>query len=121
MEVRRLKLLQELRQARESLLDLSFGASPYNDIRAWSNAWVPTFRRCSSFDPGIYAIESAINNSLGGYESETDAEVFYELRPNIVGFIDQALSRLDQQYEVKPVLKDYLYVCTFLTVSQGKW
>ncbi len=108
METRRRKLIQELRQARESLLDLSFGTSPFNDIRTLLNQWVHTFRRCNSFDPTLFLVEVTINQSLNGYESETDIEVFNELRAQIVGFIDLALSHLDKQYEVKPVLEDYI-------------
>src|SRR5205823_3141579 len=35
-------------------------------------------------------------------------EVFNELRPIFVGCIDEGLSILDEEYEVKPVLEEYI-------------
>jgi len=55
----------------------------------------------------VYILVS-IDRSLDRYEQETDVEIFNELRPIIVEYIDAALSRLDREYEVRPLLEEYI-------------
>jgi hypothetical protein len=53
-------------------------------------------------------IRSSVMRELDGYQREEDIEVFNELRPIFVSFIDLGLSIIDQGYEVKPVLEEYI-------------
>ncbi len=122
MELRRTKLIQQLREAREELLNINFAtdtsryyragigygnvSNPYGLVDDWLNKWNPMFVRFNAF-PGGYYLDVAIRKSMEGYEQETDVEIFNELRPIFVGRIDMGLSILDQKYEVKPLLEDY--------------
>jgi hypothetical protein len=111
MELRRIRLTQELKEARENLLDLNFengSTRPYAQVSEWVNKWDATFRKCNTLGHGMVNIRSAVITELDGYEQERDAEIFNELRPVFVGFIDLGLSILDQQYEVKPMLEAYI-------------
>lgn len=116
MELRRTKLIQELREAREELLNINFATGttnrigvsrPYALADGWSTKWTPTFRRLYAFTDNRLYVQGDIRSKLDGYDQETDAEIFNELRPILVGFIDAALSRLDQKYQVKPLTDDY--------------
>jgi hypothetical protein len=116
MELRRIRLIQELRAACEELLNINFTTGTTNRIGVsrpfaladeWSIKWTPTFRRLYAFSHNSVFIQGAINSQLDGYDQETDAEIFNELRPILVGFIDAALSRVDQEYKVKPLLEEY--------------
>lgn len=115
MELRRIRLIQELREAREELLNINFATNttnylgisrPCGLVSQWVDKWIPTFKRLTAFS-GDY-IEGAIHRQMNGYDQETDVEIFNELRPIFVGFIDAALSRFDQEYEVKPLLEAYI-------------
>jgi len=119
MELRRTKLIQELREAREELLNINFATDttkrtgvfgvsrPFLLVDDWLIKWTPMFGRFYAFPDGYY-LDPSIRKSMEGYEQETDAEIFNELRPGFVSVIDIALKRLDQQYEVKPLLEDYI-------------
>src|SRR6266699_4480023 len=111
MELRRLKLLQELREAREELLNINFENSPdtpYFLVNKWVSKWETTFRRCDTLDHRMVNIGRSVMRAMDGYEQERDAEIFNEMRPIFVDYIDQGLSILDQEYEVKPVLEEYI-------------
>lgn len=117
MELRRIKLLQELREAREDLLNINFATDttnrigvsrPYALVEEWFIKWTPTFKKLFAFTDTSVWIEPDISSQLNGFQQETDVEIFNELRPVFVGFIDNALSWLDQEYEVKPLLEDYI-------------
>ena len=117
MELRRIRLIQELREAREELLNINFATDTTNRIGVsrlyaladgWCTKWTPAFRRFAAFTPSVPYIETAIHSQMYGYDQVTDVEIFDELRPVFVGFIDAALSQLDQGYEVKPLLEDYI-------------
>ena len=54
MELRRIKLSQELREAREDLLNINFATDttnylgisrPYGLVSQWVDKWIPTFKR----------------------------------------------------------------------------
>jgi len=117
VELRRIRLIQELREAREGLLNINFATGtidgvngifpPWDQVRVWLDKWSPTFRRLSAFLDGQVYIQGDIRNKLDGLEQETDAEIYNELRPVFVGFIDAALKRLDQKYQVKSLLEEY--------------
>ena len=129
MELRRAKLIQELREAREELLNINFAtdissnyyrapginrpvslgyvkvSNRYGLANDWFNKWTPTFERFMAFTDAD--IETSIRSKITGYERETDAEIFNELRPVLVSFIDFGLRKLDQEYQVKSLLEDY--------------
>ena len=118
MEVRRLKLAQELREAREDLLNINFATNtptyrinatrPYALVDTWLNRWEATFRKSNMLGGSMVNIRSSVMRELDGYEREEDIEVFNELRPIFVGYIDLGLSIIDQEYEVKPILEEYI-------------
>jgi len=119
MELRRRKLAQELREAREDLLNINFATDDinyrvsnasrlYTLVYAWLTRWDATFSKSSMLGHGMVNIRSSVMRELDGYELEEDIEIFHELRPVFVGFIDLGLSIIDQEYEVKPVLEDYI-------------
>jgi len=117
MELRRTKLIQELREAREELLNINFATDttnrigvsrPYALVDEWLNKWTAAFRKYAALSTFNPIIDIKINSDLGGYRQETDVEIFNELRSVFVSYIDGALSRLDQEYEVKPILEDYI-------------
>src|SRR5579863_182959 len=117
MELRKLKLARELGEAREYLLNINFPADPpyrlpntsrpYILVHAWLNRWDATFRKCNMLGHGMVNIRSSVIRELDGYELEEDIEVFNELRPVFVGFIDLGLSIIDKEFEVRPVLEEY--------------
>lgn len=119
MELRRIKLIQELREAREELLNINFATDttkrtgvfgvsrPFLLVDDWLIKWTPMFGRFYAFPDGYY-LDPSIRKSMEGYDQETDVEIFNELRPGFVSVIDIALRRLDQQYEVKPLLDEYI-------------
>jgi len=74
----------------------------------WLDKWDPTFNRYSAFFQNAVTMNFYVTREMKGYQQEEDPEIFNELRPVFVGFIDHALSNLDQEYEVKPVLEDYI-------------
>jgi hypothetical protein len=117
MELRRLKLAQELREAREDLLNINFATDitnrigvsrPYALADEWVIRWDATFRKSNMLGGGMVNIRSSVVRELDGYEREEDIEVFNEMRPIFVGFIDLGLNIIDQGYEVKPVLEEYI-------------
>lgn len=117
MELRRIRLIQELREAREDLLNINFATDttnrlgvsrPYALVDEWYIKWTPTFRKLYAFTNNSVYLQGRILNTKDGYEQETDAEIFNEMRPTFVGLIDYALSNLDQYYQVPPVLEDYI-------------
>ncbi len=111
MELRKRKLVEELRAARESLLDINFYESdrPWLPVTEWLHSWDTTFRKCNTLGRGLVNIANTIATELDGYQHEADAEIFDELRPKFVGYIDWAISIIhEQDHEVKPVLEDYI-------------
>ena len=115
MELRRIRLIQELREAREELLNINFATDttnrigvsrPYALVHEWLIKWTPMFERFHAFTRRGY-LDMTISNCMGGYEQETDVEIFNELRPDFVRIIDIGLSDLDQEYEVRPLLEEY--------------
>src|SRR6266699_251986 len=120
MELRRTKLIQELREAREDLLNINFAtdtsrrvgvfgvSNPYVLVGEWLDKWDPTFNRYSAFFQTAELMNFYVTREVRGYQQEDDAEIFNEIRPKIVGFIDRALSNLDQEQEVEPVLEAYM-------------
>jgi hypothetical protein len=117
MELRKIKLSQELREAREDLLNINFATDttnrmrrnasrPYTLIDGWLFKWMPTFKKLPAMS-GMY-IQLDIDRQLNGYEQETDPEIFNELRPAIVAFIDHGLRTLDREHVVKPLLQEYI-------------
>ncbi len=125
MERRRTQLIQELNEAREELLNINFATGttkntnvartngrnvsrPYALVDEWRLKWTPTFRKLFAFTNNNVYIHGSIVNKMDGYELETDTEIFNEMRPALVGLIDYALSKLDEYYQVKPVLDDYI-------------
>src|SRR5438105_266872 len=117
MELRRLKLSQELREAREDLLNVNFATDttniinfsrPYALVVEWLSRWDATFRKSNMLGHRMVNITSSVSRELDGYQHEEDIEVFHELRPVFVGFIDMGLSIIDQEHQVKPVLEEYM-------------
>lgn len=117
MELRRTKLIQELREAREELLNINFATGtnnyinmsiPYSLVIDWFNRWEAAFTRFRPFTRFRFFLDITIKSLIRGYEQETDAEIFNELRQDLVESIDTALSRLDKKYELKPLLEEYI-------------
>jgi hypothetical protein len=111
MELRRIKLIQELKEAREELLNINFENSPdtpYFLVNAWVSKWETTFRRCVTLDYHIGNIGRPVMRAMDGYEQEKDAEIYNDTTPIFVGYIDQGLRILDQEHEVRPLLEDYI-------------
>jgi len=118
MERRRIKLIEDLRAAREELLNINFATTagtitygnasrPYGLVLEWLDKWNATFNRYAAFS-GELSLNYNVEREMRGYHEETDIEIFNEMRPTFVGFIDRALSNLDQTHAVKPVLADYI-------------
>lgn len=74
----------------------------------WLDKWDATFKKSNTLGGGMVNIRSSILTQLAGYEKEKDPEIFNELRPIFVNFIDLGLHILDQEYEVRPVLDEYI-------------
>ncbi len=111
MDLRRTKLSQELREARESLLDINFENSsnlPYVQVVEWLMDRKTTFDKCNNLGHGMVNIWSSVVREMEGYQKERDAEIFNEMMPVFVGFLDIGLSILDQEYEVRPLLEEYI-------------
>src|SRR2546421_8043818 len=118
MELRRIKLSEELKEARKTLFDISFindmdedfvGTShAYAVLEGWLLNWTPTFEKVYSFLSGSVNIGYSIRNELQGYRQERDPEIFNEIRPILVGFIDLGLNKVDQKCEVRPLLEEYI-------------
>jgi hypothetical protein len=118
MGLLRIKLSQELREAREDLLNINFATGaidgvngafpPWDQVRVWLDKWDATFKKSNTLGGGMVNIRSSVLTQLAGYEKEKDPEIFNELRPIFVNFIDLGLHILDQEYEVRPVLDEYI-------------
>ena len=121
MDLRRTNLIQELRTAREELLNINFATDtvdtegskrigvsrPYAVVDEWRIKWTATLRRFNSFTRTNIAYD--IGNKIDEYSQEEDPEIFNEIRPELVALIDSGLNSLDQMYEVKPLLlEDYI-------------
>lgn len=118
MDLRRIKLIEDLRAAREELLNINFtttagtitygnASRPYGLVLEWLDKWNATFNRYAAFS-GELSLNYNVEREMRGYHQETDVEIFNEMRPTFVGFIDRALSNLDQTHAVTPVLADYI-------------
>src|SRR6266487_7020612 len=130
MALLRTNLIQELREAREELLNINFDddtppksyayaggkrielfippTTPWKKIRSWLDKWTQTFRKVNTISRGAVKLHLLIPRQVDGFEKETDPEIFNELRPALVELIDRGLSILDQEYEVKSLLEDYI-------------
>lgn len=117
MDVRRIRLSEELRAAREDLLNINFATDktdmrgvsrPYGLTTDWVDKWIPTFKRLIGFTHASVDLDSRIRRKMGGYDQDTDVEIFNELRTDLVRYIDEALTRIDQEHEVRPLLEDYI-------------
>jgi len=120
------KLIQELREAREELLNINFAddspkyayigknpssrielerqpARPWDQLQAWLRKWDQAFLRFNRMHMGF-----VIRRELGGYEGVSDPEIYNDLRPSLLEWIDRGLGMLDQEYRVKPLLEDYI-------------
>ncbi len=121
MDLRRTNLIQELRTAREELLNINFATDtvdtesskrigvsrPYAVVDEWRIKWTATLRRFNSFTRTN--INYPIGNKIDEYSQEEDPEIFNEIRPELVALIDFGLNILDEMYEVKPLLlEDYI-------------
>lgn len=83
MELRRLKLLQELREAREDLLNINFATDttniinfsrPYALVAEWLNKWSLTFQKHYAFINGRMNIPYRIQQGVDGQQREEDPE-----------------------------------------------
>ncbi len=112
--LRRIRLIQELREAREELLNINFATDttnrigvsrPYALLDNWYINWTQMFNRFDSIISG--SIDIAIHVRMHGYQQITDVEIFNELRSDFVKIIDFGLNKLDQEYQVRPLLEEY--------------
>lgn len=135
MDLLRTQLIEELRAAREELLDINFAdftpethteaikpdfyrmikrdgviRRPYDHISRWLDKWDPTFRKLKAMHRDLHrgpSIDSKISEKFDVYQKDTNVEIFNAIRPIIVGFLDDALNKLDEGYKVEPLLEDY--------------
>jgi len=117
MDLRRTKLIQEFRDAREDLLNINFATDttnrigvsrPFALIDAWFIKWSATFKKHYTFVRQGLDTYYFIHRQLDGYGQENDPEIFNEFIPLFVEAIDQGIKLLDKTYVVKPVLEDYI-------------
>jgi hypothetical protein len=75
MELRRTNLIQELREAREALLDINLAtlapnlvgneSGPYRVVSVWLNNWEWAFIRFYAFIHGTFSIAMSIKSDVG--------------------------------------------------------
>lgn len=119
MDLLKIKLLQELREAREELLNINFAtdklsytygglSEQFSLIHAWREKWDRTFTKLNSPTNGGYFIQIPMRSHLSGYEREEDPEILNELRPIIVRLIDAGIASVDKTYQTAPLLEEYI-------------
>src|SRR5258708_35915610 len=109
--LRRIRLIQELREAREELLNINFATDttnrigvsrPYALLDNWYINWTQMFNRFDSIISG--SIDIAIHVRMHGYQQITDVEIFHELRPDFPNLIPFALTKLSPHTPLHPLL-----------------
>src|SRR5690348_13633602 len=91
--------LDELRNARESLLSIPKHALTFPGIHQWYSQWYQAFLRTQGLIGN--AIEVKMYYRCKGFETVTDVDFLNDLRETFVEVLDEAMAEIDNQVAVK--------------------
>src|SRR5579871_1112242 len=113
MDLRRIKLKQELLDARTDLLNINLATDTtsrrgvsrsYALLDDWLIDHAALFHRVYIFTNAC----TRIGSYLSGYDQIEDLGQFNEIRANMVAIVDIGIKDLDAQQTIKPLLEEYI-------------